>query len=82
MHGLPLSLQHWPSDAFNAALKSELEALPSGSLPLEKGVSRCGLVDDNDISVTILNTRQSTSGIQARAGVFFTEIVAGCVCGD
>jgi len=75
-------LQQWPSGAFNAALKQRLEALPAGSLPLEHGVTRCGIVDDSHISVTVINTRQLENGVEARIGIFFTEIVAGCVCGE
>lgn len=82
MPRLPDTLQEWPSGSFDKALKRELETLPAGSLPLEKGTSRCGIVDDSDISVTVINTGQNETGILARIGVFFTEIVAGCVCGD
>ena len=75
-------LQQWHSSAFNAALKQQLEALPEGSLPLENGLTRCGIVDDSHISVTVINARQVENGVEARIGVFFTEIVAGCVCGE
>lgn len=64
------------------ALKHELENLPAGTLPLEKGTNRGGFVDDSDISVTVINVKQDERSIQARVGVFFTEIIAGCGCGD
>lgn len=76
------ALQKYRSGSFGKVLKRELESLPNGSLPLEKCTSRCGIVDDSHISVTVINTRQYESCIQAKIGVFFTEIVAGCVCGD
>jgi hypothetical protein len=76
------ALQKYRSGSFDKALKCELESLPSGSLPLEKCTSHCGVVDDSNISVTVINTQQRKSCIQAKIGVFFTEIVAGCVCGD
>ena len=63
-------------------MKHELENLPAGILPLEKGTSRGGFVDDDDISVTVINVNQDENSIQAKIGVFFTEIIAGCGCGD
>ena len=79
---LSASLEKFRSGSFDKFLKHELESLPTGSLPLEKCTRRCGIVDDSDISVTVISTRQCESCIQAKIGVFFTEIVAGCVCGD
>jgi hypothetical protein len=64
------------------ALKHELENLPAGTLPLEKGTSRGGFVDDSDISVTVIRVIQDENSIQAKIGVFFTEIIVGCGCGD
>ena len=80
--GLANTLREWPHRSWKSALKSEIESLPSGSLPLEEAVTRCGIVDDNDISVTVINTSQNSTSIKATVGVFFTEIVAGCVCGE
>jgi hypothetical protein len=76
------SLEKCQPGSIDKVLKRELESLPAGSLPLEKCINRCGIIDDSNISVTVINTREYVSGIQARIGVFFTEIVAGCVCGD
>ena len=64
------------------ALKHELENLPAGTLPLENGTSRGGFVDDSDISVTVISVIQDENSIQAKIGVFFTEIIVGCGCGD
>jgi hypothetical protein len=67
---------------FEKALKHELENLPAGTLPLENGTSRGGFVDDSNISVTVINARQYEHSIQAKIGIFFTEIIVGCGCGD
>jgi hypothetical protein len=67
---------------FGHALKSQLESLPAGSLPLQQGTSQGGYVDDSDISVTVISTSGTKGRIQAKIGVFFTEIVVGCGCGD
>lgn len=79
---LPVSLQRWHSHDFKQALKDELEHLPAGTLPLEQGTSRGGFVDDSDISVSVTHTTENRHSIQVRAGVFFTEIITGCGCGD
>ena len=76
------ALRESRSSQFEKALKLELENLPAGTLPLENGTSRGGFVDDSDISVTVINTRQNENSIQAKIGVFFTEIIVGCGCGD
>jgi len=76
------SLREWPSTGFEKTLKRELMDLPAGTLPLDRGATRCGIIDDSDISVVVMSTGQDEIRIKANIGVFFTEIVAGCVCGD
>ena len=76
------ALQQSRPGLFEKTLKQELENLPAGTLPLEKGTNRGGFVDDSDISVTVINVAQSENSIQAKVGVFFTEIIVGCGCGD
>jgi hypothetical protein len=80
--GLLDALQRSLPGSLEKALKQELENLPAGTLPLEKGTSRGGFVDDSDISVTVIKVEQNENGIQAKVGVFFTEIIVGCGCGD
>lgn len=82
MPQLPLSLRAWLAESFSHALKSEIESLPAGSLPLEQGVSAGGRVDDSRITVTFLRSRDEGETIQADVGIFFDEIVGGCSCGD
>jgi len=76
------SLRAWNLDTFAQTLKDELEHLQAGTLPLDKGVAQGGFVDDNDISATILNFSDNEAAIQANVGIFFTEIVINCGCGD
>lgn len=76
------SLHTWGSDAFFATLKAELEQLAPGTLPLEQGVAQGGYVDDHHITVTVLHAEEAAQTIHARAGIFFTEIVINCGCGD
>ncbi|MGB5278363.1 MAG: glucosamine--fructose-6-phosphate aminotransferase [Gammaproteobacteria bacterium] len=70
------------SGSFARTLKRELESLPAGCLPLQEAAVHCGIIDDSNISVTVIRTSQNTTRLQATVGVFFTEIVAGCVCGE
>lgn len=79
---LPESRNAWGGDDFAATLKRELGALPPGSLPLARGTTQGGHVDDGDIAVTVLDAVEDTDAIRVRAGVFFTEVVPSCSCGD
>jgi hypothetical protein len=76
------SLRAWKSDDFARILKSEIENLERGALPLEKGVSQGGVVDASELAVTVFGAADNGAAIQANVGVFFTEIVGGCSCGD
>jgi hypothetical protein len=76
------SLRDWNTDVFPRTLKHELEHLPAGMLPLDKGVAQGGMVDDNKITATVLSFNENTAAIQAKVGIFFTEIIINCGCGD
>ena len=78
LDALPLS----SSTDFGQALKQCLENLPAGTLPLDQGTNQGGYVDDRDISVTVIAISEQQDQVQAKVGVFFTEIIVGCGCGD
>ncbi len=78
----PNALRDWHSDTFRNSLKSEIENLRAGSLPLLYGVSHGGVPDESDISATVLRVTDDGRVIQTHVGIFFTEILAGCSCGD
>jgi hypothetical protein len=82
MPRFPEALAAWRSDAFGRALKEEVESLSPGTLPLHLGATQGGFVDDSDIAATVLTSRESEGSILADVGIFFTEIVGGCSCGD
>ena len=79
---LSASLNDWESDSFAETFKAELKQLPSGSLPLDGGVTQGGYVDDGDIGVTLLRLTENAHNVQVHFGIFFTEIVVCCGCGD
>ncbi len=70
------------TSSFQPTLKTQIKSLPPASLPLEKGLTQGGYVDDDDIDVTILATPEAEEIITVKLGVFFTEIVINCGCGD
>ena len=82
MAKLSNSLHDWNTDAFSRTLKDELEHLPSGTLPLDRGVSQGGMIDDSNLTASVLSFHENETAIQAKAGIFFTEIVINCGCGD
>jgi len=79
---LPRSLQAWPGARFDPTLKAEIEALPAGSLPLDKATLTGWHIDDSHITATVLRVADDASKIFADVGIFFAEIIAGCSCGD
>ena len=76
------SLQHYPSDDFKRILKTEIEACDKKLLPLEKATEQGGYVSDEAITATVLRVTDQTDSVQVNVGIFFTEIVICCGCGD
>jgi hypothetical protein len=82
MPRFPEALAAWQSDVFGRVLKEEIESLSPGTLPLHLGTAQGGFVDDSDIAATVLTSAEEAGSICADVGIFFTEIVGGCSCGD
>jgi hypothetical protein len=82
MPTFPESVKTWPSAAFSAILKAEIEALPSSALPLAQGLSGGNYPADEPVSASILRVSEDSGYIEVRLGLFFSEINAGCSCGD
>lgn len=79
---LPALLEAWNTDRFLPVLKAEMRALGPGVLPLFQGTTQGGLVDDRDIAITLLQASRDEAAVWLEVGVFFSEIVGGCSCGD
>lgn len=81
-----INLRHCLETTDAAELKRRLAAalgrLPTGTVPLRHGCDQGGLVDDRNISASVLGLEQTADHLTARVGVFFTEIVGGCNCND
>lgn len=74
--------QDYDSESFSCSLKNYIENLPTNTLPLNQCTTQGGIVDDSNISASILSVSDTEDCIKAKTGVFFTEIVGGCSCGD
>ena len=82
MTSLPRSLSQWGQPGFEHTLKQELQALDLNQLPLQKAVTEGGLVDNSPIEASITKSDADASHINVKAGIFFTELVPSCSCGD
>ena len=76
------ALLDWGTPRFEQTLKNEIEALDVACLPLSRGTGSGGRIDGSDLAITVFSARENGPMVQARVGVFFTEIVGGCSCGD
>lgn len=79
---LTQSLACWGKDNFSSILKNELQSLPISQLPLDKATSQGGYVDNTPVTVTVNRFIDNDMTIEGRVGIFFTEIVINCGCGD
>jgi hypothetical protein len=76
------SQQAWPSERFNAVLKSELEAMSPDQLPLQQGLRVSSYAMDEAPAVMILSVKDVGEDVQVNIGVFFRGMVPGCSCAD
>ncbi len=72
---------------FDATLKQELAGLKHRDLPLQQGLTQSSYVSSDVISPVIISSSESSDAqgnrlIVAKAGIFYTGIIAGCSCSD
>jgi hypothetical protein len=79
---LPRSIAAWNRPDFESILKVEIQQLDQASLPLQQGLSQSSRVNDDDISVVILNISDDDEMIHVKTGIFYSGIIAGCSCAD
>ncbi len=82
MSHMPESLRAWNTPAFKAVLKQEIEQLDAGCLPLQQGLSSSSYVTDRPFQAMIISVSEDAGLIRAKAGIFYTGIIAGCSCAD
>ncbi len=79
---LSKALNAWGTPEFEVVLKTELEQLGAEQLPLQQGLSVGSYATGNNIQVMIISTSEQPGVISAKAGIFYTGIIAGCNCAD
>lgn len=79
---MPKVLAAWDTPEFNATLKHEIECLDANQLPLQKGLSVSSAVGATRHTVLILSTLDDQHIINAKAGIHYSGIIAGCSCAD
>lgn len=76
------SLERWPGAEFGALLVAEFEALPPRERSFLQQASQGWTVDTETVYASFIDAVAEPDQINARLGVHFTELVAGCGCGD
>ena len=79
---LTQALQAWGAPDFRDVLKAEIEGLDVDQLPLQQALAHSSAVTDHDRRVLILGVEEGEECITARAGIFYTGVIAGCNCAD
>ena len=82
MSRLPESLHAWETPEFRDVLKREIEQLDAVTLPLQQGLSSSSYVTDRPFQAMIISVSEEAGLIRAKAGIFYTGIIAGCSCAD
>ncbi|MBK6630408.1 MAG: hypothetical protein IPG33_04840 [Betaproteobacteria bacterium] len=78
----PALLQAWGSADFSSVLKDEIGRLDASCLPLQQGLTSTSHALDGTHSAMILSVSDRPDCIQARVGLFYAGILAGCSCAD
>ena len=76
------ALNAWGTPEFGDILRREIERLNGDQLPLQQGLTSTSHALDNRISAMIISVADAEGVIRAKAGIFYTGIVAGCSCAD
>ncbi len=82
MTELPATLAAHGHNGLKQALLAELSALPPDQLPLHQAVNSGGFVGTDTLDLTLLAVDETADSLHIRSGIFFTEIVINCGCGD
>jgi hypothetical protein len=79
---LAQSLIAWGTPDFEGTLKAEIEQLGVEQLPLQQGLTTSSYALDDKLNVRIIRVFEDAGFIRAKAGIFYTGIIAGCSCAD
>jgi hypothetical protein len=76
------ALNAWGTPEFDAILKQTIEQLTGEQLPLQQGLTSSSHALDDKIRAVIISAVDEGNVIRAKAGIFYTGIIAGCNCAD
>ena len=79
---LSSALNAWGTPEFNAILIQEIEQLTIDQLPLQQGLSTGSHALDSRLRAMIISVADEGNFIRARAGLFYSGVIAGCSCAD
>ncbi len=82
MTRLTNALNAWGTAGFKSTLKNEIEQMDAEELCLQQGLSASSYALDDNIKVMIINTSEEKDSIQAKIGILYSGIIAGCSCAD
>lgn len=76
------ALNAWGTPDFEDALKNEIAQMDASQLPLQQGLTSSSHALDDNIKAVIIAVSESANFIHAKAGIFYSGIIAGCNCAD
>lgn len=79
---LDRALHVWGTARFNDVLKSEIEAIDPGLLPLQQGLTATSYARQKSVSAMVISATEEAAVVHAKVGVFFSGIIAGSCCAD
>jgi len=83
MFRLTKALDAWGTPDFKDALKKEIiERMGAEQLPLQQGLSTSSYALDDKLEMMIISVVEEARFIRAKAGIFYSGIIAGCSCAD
>lgn len=79
---LPAVIAYRHSPRVAEVLKRELEKIQGDRLPLQQGLARSSVAQTDDFGVTVLSISPEPDGLQAKVGIMYRGLIAGCSCAD
>jgi hypothetical protein len=79
---LTKALNAWGTPEFEDILKKEIEQINANQLPLQQGLATSSYATDDKFNVMIIRVTEGNGFIRAKAGIFYSGIIAGCSCAD
>ena len=76
------TLNAWGTPGFENVLKMEIEQLDAAQLPLQQGLTTGSYALDGKHKAMIIGVSEEAGLIRAKAGIFYSGMIAGCACAD